>query len=122
MPDAPPPKPRSPPREVSPEPEDEETKQKRENKIKADQEKALGTEKYKKRQFDEAIEHYTNAWELYKDITYPTNRGAAKFEKGDYQGCIEDCQMAIEEGRSMMADFKLIAKFVNTESTLCYSD
>ena len=123
MPDAPPPpKPRSPPREVTPELEDEEAKQKRENKTKADQEKALGTEKYKKRQFDEAIEHYTKAWELYKDITYPTNRAAAKFEKGDYQGCIEDCQMAIEEGRNMMADFKLIAKSVSINIILYYSN
>ncbi|KAF8455844.1 heat shock protein STI1 [Terfezia claveryi] len=101
-----------PPKEPTPEPEeeDEEAKKAKENKAKADQEKALGTEKYKKRQFDEAIEHYTSAWELHKDITYLTNRAAAKFEKCDYEGCIEDCKLAIEEGRSVMADFKLIAK------------
>ena len=114
MPDAPsPPKKTSPPpKEPTPEPEeeDEEAKEAKENKAKADQEKVLGTEKYKKRQFDEAIEHYTNAWNLYKDITYLTNRAAAKFEKSDYEGCIEDCKLAIEEGRNMMADFKLIAK------------
>lgn len=101
-----------PPKEPTPEPEeeDEEAKKAKENKVKADQEKALGTEKYKKRQFDEAIEHYTGAWDLHKDITYLTNRAAAKFEKSDYEGCIEDCRLAIEEGRNMMADFKLIAK------------
>lgn len=101
-----------PPKEPTPEPEeeDEEAKKAKESKAKADQEKALGTEKYKKRQFDEAIEHYTSAWELHKDITYLTNRAAAKFEKCDYEGCIEDCKLAIEEGRSVMADFKLIAK------------
>ena len=120
MPDAPPPqkKPSPPPKEPTPEPEeeDEEAKQKKENKAKADKEKALGTEKYKSRQFDEAIQHYTNAWELHKDIIYLSNRAAAKFEKGDYEGCIADCNTAIEEGRSVMADFKLIAKYGVTTS------
>ena len=61
-------------------------------------------------QFDEAIENYTKAWETHKDIAYMTNLGAAKFEKGDYQGCIEACQQAIEYGREIYADFKIIAK------------
>ena len=55
------------------EPEDEEAVAKREAKAKADEEKKLGTENYKKRQFDAAIEHYSKAWELYKDITYLNN-------------------------------------------------
>ena len=61
-------------------------------------------------QFDAAIEHYSKAWDLHKDITYLTNLGAAKFEKGDYQGAIEACEKAIEEGRQVLADFKIIAK------------
>jgi len=103
-----PPKPKEP--EPEPEPEDEETAAKKNAKAEADKEKALGTESYKKRQFDTAIEHYSKAWELYKDITYLTNLGAAKFEKGDYQGCIDACKEAIEEGKQVFADFKLIAK------------
>jgi len=39
-----------------------------------------------------------------------TNRSAAQFEKGDYQACIADCQQAVEYGREVLADFKLIAK------------
>ncbi|KAE9970276.1 hypothetical protein BLS_004981 [Venturia inaequalis] len=109
MPDAPVKEP-----EYVPEPEDEEEKAKkeaeREAKIKADEEKALGTASYKKRNFDEAIEHYTKAWDLYKDIVYLNNLGAAYFEKGDYEKSIETCQKAVEEGREMLADFKLIAK------------
>jgi stress-induced-phosphoprotein 1 len=92
--------------------EDEEEKAKKEAKVKADEEKRLGTESYKKRQFDAAIQHYSNAWELHKDITYLTNLGAAYFEKGDYEKCIETCNKAITEGREMLADFKLIAKYV----------
>ncbi|KAH7326449.1 cytochrome c biogenesis factor [Stachybotrys elegans] len=118
MPDAPPepPKPQAPKKapepEPAPEPEelDEEALEKKKNKEEADKEKALGTENYKKRNFDEAIAHYSKAWELYKDITYLNNLGAAYYEKGDYDKCIEACTKAIEEGRVIYADFKLIAK------------
>ncbi|KAJ6151776.1 heat shock protein STI1 [Penicillium chermesinum] len=75
-----------------------------------DAEKLIGTDFYKQRKFDEAIEHYEKAWELNKDITYLNNIGAAKFERGDYQGAIEICQKAVEEGHELRADFKTIAK------------
>jgi stress-induced-phosphoprotein 1 len=96
--------------EPEPEVEDEEEKEKKAAKAKADEEKNLGTANYKKRDFDAAIEHYSKAWELYKDITYLTNLGAAYFEKGDYQTCIETCKKAVTEGREVHADFKLISK------------
>ncbi|KAI1454868.1 heat shock protein [Annulohypoxylon moriforme] len=97
--------------EPEPEPElDEEELAKKKAKEEADKEKALGTENYKKRNFDEAIKHYNKAWELHKDITYLNNLGAAHFEKGDYQACIDACTKAIEEGRQIYADFKMIAK------------
>lgn len=97
-----------------PEPEvqelDEEAIEKKKKKEEADREKALGTENYKKRKFDEAIEHYSKAWDLHQDITYLNNLGAAHFEKGDYDKCIEACTKAIDEGRAIYADFKLMAK------------
>ena len=96
--------------EPQPEPEDEESTSLRKAKEEAEAEKKLGTENYKKRQFDAAIQHYARAWDLHKDITYLTNMSAAKFEKGDYEGAIQDCQKAIEEGREVLADFKIIAK------------
>ncbi|RFU77632.1 heat shock sti1 [Trichoderma arundinaceum] len=113
MPDAP--KKPQPKKAAEPEPEpepelDEEALEKKKKKEEADKEKALGTENYKKRKFDEAIEHYSKAWEIYQDITYLNNLGAAYFEKGDYDKCIEACQKAIDEGRQIYADFKLIAK------------
>ncbi|KAI1812115.1 hypothetical protein GGS20DRAFT_559560 [Poronia punctata] len=104
---------KAPEPERAPEPEaglDEEALQKKQAKEQADKEKALGTEQYKKRNFDEAISHYNKAWELHKDITYLNNLAAAYLEKGDYQKCIETCTQAIEEGRSIYADFKMIAK------------
>ncbi|KAI4263857.1 MAG: hypothetical protein L6R42_001019, partial [Xanthoria sp. 1 TBL-2021] len=96
--------------EPEPEPEDEEALAKKKAKDEAEAEKKLGTENYKKRQFDAAIEHYSKAWELHKDITYLTNLSAAQFEKGDYQDAIATCEKAIEEGREVLADFKIIAK------------
>ena len=114
MPDAPKPEPTrkapEPKPEPEPEPLDEEALEKKKAKEAADKEKALGTENYKKRNFDEAIAHYQKAWELYKDITYLNNLGAAYFEKGDYDKCIETCNLAVTEGREIYADFKLIAK------------
>lgn len=115
MPDAPEPTKSAPATrapEPAPEPEevDEEAIEKKKKKEEADKEKALGTENYKKRQFDEAIQHYSKAWEIFQDITYLNNLGAAHYEKGDYDKCIEACTKAIDEGRVIYADFKLMAK------------
>ena len=103
--------------EPEPEPEDEDAVAAKKAKEEAEAEKKLGTENYKKRQFDAAIEHYDKAWSLHQDITYLTNKSAAQFEKGDYAGAIETCQMAIEKGREVLADFKIIAKYVQTYSS-----
>ncbi|KAK0667321.1 putative heat shock protein [Cercophora samala] len=101
---------KAPEPQPEPEAEDEEALEKKKAKEAADKEKQLGTENYKKRNFDEAIKHYQAAWDLHKDITYLNNLGAAYYEKGDYQACIETCTKAAEEGRALYADFKLIAK------------
>lgn len=103
---------KAPEPEPEPEPmeEDEESIAKRKAKEEADKLKAQGTAEYKKRNFDAAIENYTKAWETHKDITYLTNLSAAYFEKGDYDKCIEACNQAVNEGREIYADFKLIAK------------
>ena len=95
------------------EPEDEEAKAAKKAKEQADEEKKVGTENYKKRQFDAAIEHYDKAWNLHRDITYLTNKSAAQFEKGDHVSAIETCQLAIQEGREVLADFKIIAKYAH---------
>lgn len=101
---------KAPAPEPEPEPKDKEAIALKKAKEDAEAEKKLGTENYKKRQFDVAIEHYSKAWDLHKDITYLTNLSAAKYEKGDYQGAIEACEKAIEEGREVRTDFRIIAK------------
>ena len=101
---------KAPEPEPVPEPEDEEGLEIKKAKVEAAIQKKGGTDNYKKRHFDVAIDHYDKAWNLHKDITYLTNKSAAQFEKGDFQGAIETCKTAIEEGREVLADFKIIAK------------
>lgn len=100
--------PSPPPREPSP--EDEEAKAKQKAKVEGDEEKKLGVEAYKKRDFPTAIAHYDKAYELHKDIAYLTNKSAAQYEAGSYQDAIETAKLAVTDGREMLADFKLIAR------------
>jgi len=87
--------------------DDEEVKAKKE----AEAEKKLGSEAYKKRDFETAVTHFSKAWDIWpKDITFLTNLGAVYFEQGDYNKCIETCEKAVEEGREIRADYKLVAK------------
>ncbi|AET40320.1 Hsp90 cochaperone STI1 Ecym_5582 [Eremothecium cymbalariae DBVPG len=79
----------------------------RENAEKA---KAEGNQLYKQRKFDEAIAKYEEAWNLQKDITYLNNRAAAEYEKGDYNSAIKTLNEAVEQGRELRADYKVIAK------------
>lgn len=104
--EAPKPKADEPADEPMPEADSEEAK----NKAAAEAEKKLGNESYLKRDFEPAAQHYNKAWELHQDITYLNNLGAVYFEQGNYDECIKTCQKAVEEGRGMLADFKLIAK------------
>lgn len=78
---------------------------------KAKEEKELGNNCYKKKDFTGAIEHYSKAIELDPtDITFYNNLAAVHFEQKDYDKCIEECQKGIEIGRENRADFKMIAK------------
>ncbi|KAF9581830.1 Hsp90 cochaperone, partial [Lunasporangiospora selenospora] len=97
--------PKEEPMEVE-EPTEEELKKK--EALKA---KDLGNASYKARKFEEALEHYSKAWELDPtNISVLTNKAAVYFEMGKYDECIKTCEEAIEVGREHRADFKLIAK------------
>lgn len=93
-----------------PEAEPEDVEMEDSSKADADAAKAEGNALYKQRKFDEAIEKYNKAWELHQDITYLNNRAAAEFEKQDYDAAIATCEKAVDEGRGMRADYKIIAK------------
>ncbi|KAJ6510250.1 activator of Hsp70 and Hsp90 chaperone [Mycena vitilis] len=104
----PPPQPTPPAEDVEmTEVDDEEAAAKRE----AEAAKKAGSEAYKKRDFGEAATQFSKAWDLWpKDITFLTNLGAVYFEQGDYDKAIETCEKAADEGRSLRADYKLVAK------------
>ncbi|CED85558.1 Molecular co-chaperone STI1 [Phaffia rhodozyma] len=80
-------------------------------KAEAEASKKKGNETYKARKFEEAIEHYQMAWSVWpKDISFLTNLAAVYFEQGNYDLAIETCQKAVEEGRDIRADYKMMAK------------
>ncbi|KAL6049270.1 Hsp70-Hsp90 organizing protein 3-like [Balamuthia mandrillaris] len=75
------------------------------------EEKNKGNEAYKKKNFEEAIEHYTKAMELDPtSMVYQTNIAAVYFEMGKYEDCIKHCRDAIDTGRANKADYRIIAK------------
>ncbi|CAF0815666.1 unnamed protein product [Rotaria sp. Silwood1] len=77
----------------------------------AEEEKEKGNEAYKKKDFEEALNHYNKATELDpKNMTYYTNRAAVYFEQKQWNDCIKECEKAIDIGRESKADYKLIAK------------
>ncbi|KAG0023612.1 Hsp90 cochaperone [Podila clonocystis] len=81
------------------------------NKKEALKIKDLGNASYKARKFDEALEHYTKAWELDStNVSILTNKAAVYFEMGNFDECIKTCEEAIDVGREHRADYKLIAK------------
>ena len=108
-PSAPPPPPPPPPAETEEERAAKEAE--RAAKAQAASLKEGGNAFYKAKKFPEAIAAYSKAAELDpSDMTFLTNRAAAKLESGDAPGAVKDCDAAVELGRSLRADFKLVAK------------
>ena len=100
--------------EPKPEPEPEKSPEElaaAEAKEKALAEKQLGNAAYKKKDFETALRHYDAAIALDDtDVSFVTNKAAVYFEMGDYERCMETCDTAVEKGRSLRADYKVIAK------------
>ncbi|GJN26878.1 hypothetical protein PR202_gb14844 [Eleusine coracana subsp. coracana] len=120
----PPPKqqPEAKARESEPEPEPmeitEDEKEGKERKAAAQKEKEAGNAAYKKKDFETAIQHYTKAMELDdEDVSYITNRAAVYLEMGKYDECIKDCDKAVERGRELHTDFKMIARALTRKGT-----
>lgn len=107
-----------------PEPEPEpmevsgEEKDTKEKKAQAQKEKEAGNAAYKKKDFETAIQHYSKALELDDaDISFLTNRAAVYLEMGKYEECIKDCDKAVERGRELRSDFKMIARALTRKGT-----
>ncbi|KAL5186506.1 Hsp70-Hsp90 organizing protein 1 [Glycine soja] len=105
--------------EPEPEPEvAEEEKEARDRKGQAQKEKEAGNAAYKKKDFETAIGHYTKALELDdEDISYLTNRAAVYLEMGKFEDCIKDCEKAVERGRELRSDYKMIARALTRKGT-----
>jgi len=74
-------------------------------------EKKLGNEAYKKKDFQTAISHYEKAISLNAtELTFHSNLAAVYFEMKDFEKCVASCEKAVEVGRENRADFKLVAK------------
>ncbi|CAA7391681.1 unnamed protein product [Spirodela intermedia] len=109
-------------REPEPEPEpmevldgENETKKR---KAEAQKEKEAGNAAYKRKEFETAIQHYGKALELDdEDISFLTNRAAVYMEMGKYEDCIKDCDKAVERGRELRSDFKMIARALTRKGT-----
>ncbi|KAJ3007193.1 Hsp90 cochaperone [Thoreauomyces humboldtii] len=109
--EAPPQPKQQPKREPTPEPVDEAAKEQQEKRAASDAEKATGNTLYKQRKFAEAVEHYDKAFELDStNIAVLTNKAAAQFEAGEYDATIKTCEDAVDRGREIRADYKIIAK------------
>ncbi|XP_066583003.1 stress-induced-phosphoprotein 1 [Prorops nasuta] len=80
-------------------------------KSQAIKEKTMGNDAYKKKNFEDALNHYQKAVDLDPtEIVYHLNIAAVYFEQKEYDKCIKQCEKAIDIGRENRADFKLIAK------------
>lgn len=105
-----------------PEPEplelSEEEKEAKERKAQAQKEKEAGNVAYKKKDFESAIQHYSKAIELDdEDISFLTNRAAVYLEMGQCEDCINDCDKAIERGRELRSDYKMVARALTRKGT-----
>jgi stress-induced-phosphoprotein 1 len=100
--------------EPEPEPEVELTEEEKARKAKkdvADGHKLKGNDAYKAKKFEEAVTHYEAAIaELPDEMTYYNNLAAVLFEQKKHEECIAKCKKAIELGRSMRADYTIVAK------------
>jgi stress-induced-phosphoprotein 1 len=105
---APAPPPRAPPPPPpAPEPEPELPS----HKADALKQKELGNAAYKAKDFSTALSHYDKAIELDpEEISFLTNKAAVFFERAEYDECIETCDTAIEKGRELRVDYKVVAR------------
>lgn len=88
-----------------------EEKAKLETKKKAEAEKAIGNDYYKKKDFENALKYYQNAIDLCPDeIVFHSNKAAVYFEMKKYDECIQCCDDAIKTTEGNPYDYVKLAK------------
>jgi stress-induced-phosphoprotein 1 len=98
--------------EKKPEPEvsPEEAEKKRKRSA-SDAFKLKGNELYKARNFEAALAEYDQAFSADEtNVAVLTNKSAVLFEMENYKECIKVCEEAVELGRSLRVDYKIIAR------------
>ena len=81
------------------------------HKADALKQKELGNAAYKAKDFPTALAHYDKAIELDpEEISFLTNKAAVFFEQAEYDACVETCDAAIEKGRELRVDYKVVAR------------
>ena len=81
------------------------------NRKQSELKKDEGNKAYSKKDFEVAIAHYDRAFELDStNIIVLCNKAAVYIEQGKYDECIELCTEAVEKGREVRVDFKIIAR------------
>jgi stress-induced-phosphoprotein 1 len=87
-------------------------------------EKELGNAAYKAKDFVAALAHYDAAIELDPaEISFLTNKAAVFFEQKEFGKCIEVCDTAVEKGRELRVDYKIIGKAMTRKgNALCKLD
>lgn len=89
----------------------DEQKEEIQQKKLAEDWKDKGNKAYKEKKFDEAIENYSKAIEIYpSELTFYTNQAAVYFEMKDYEKCIDYCSQAEEIAKQGYYDFKKLSK------------
>ncbi len=109
------PEPMEPMEPMEPKSEEEDLKE----KVAAIKQK--GNAAYKKKNFEEAIQFYDEAFKLSneKEISCLTNKSAVLYEQNKLDEAIKVCEQAVEIGREIFADFKLMSRAFGRIGT-CY--
>lgn len=75
------------------------------------EQKAKGTAHYKKKEFSQALECYSKAFELDpENMVFLSNRAAVHMEMKNYEECRKDCEESIKVGRAARCDYAMVAK------------
>uniref|UniRef100_A0A453QTJ1 Uncharacterized protein n=1 Tax=Aegilops tauschii subsp. strangulata TaxID=200361 RepID=A0A453QTJ1_AEGTS len=83
----------------------------------AQREKEAGNDAYRKQYLETAVDHYTRGAALDpRDISFLTNRAAAYLLMSKYRECVRDCEEAVERGRELRADNRLLARALSRKA------